>query len=329
MIGRMHARALPRRLVLASGLATLAAAGARAQSPRTPRLGVIHWESAAATDRVEDLRRVLGEFGYVEGRNIAIDWRWADRSPARVAEAVADLDRLDVDLMFVHSTPTVHAIKATGTQTPIVMFMSDPLATGVVTNLARPGGTITGVGTVGPELAPKRLELLRELMSGLARVAFLGSSLDPNTETFVRETIVAGERTGVAVLPIRVDGARGFDDAFARMTAAGVQAVIVQPIFAEQRAQIAELQLRHRIPAVADQAQFARDGMLLSYGPDRRALMSRVAAKIDAIIRGARAGDLPVELPTTFELILNQRAADALGIRIPPAALLRADEVIE
>lgn len=329
MSRRNHASGLPRRRALVAGLTTLAATPARAQSSRMPRLGAIHWESAAATDRVADLRRALAELGYAEGRNIAIDWRWADRSPARVAEAVAELDRLNVDLMFVHSTPTVHAVKATGSQTPVVMFMSDPLATGVIANLARPGGTITGVGTVGPELAPKRLELLRELLPGLARIAFLGSSLDPNTETFVRETTVAGARTGVDVLPIRVDGPGGFDDAFARMATAGVQAFIVQPLFAEQRARIAALQLQHRIPAVADQSQFARDGMLVSYGPDRRALMARVAAKIDAIIRGARAGDLPVELPSTFELAVNQKTASALGVQIPPAVLLRADEVIE
>lgn len=317
-----------RRLAMTGGMSALALP-AHAQAQRLPRLGVIHWESAAASDRADELRRVLGEVGYVEGRNIAVEWRWADRSPERAAAAVADLDRIGVDAMFVHSTPTVHAVKATGTRTPIVVVVSDPIATGIVTNLARPGGTITGVGTAGPELAPKRLETLRELLPGLARVGFLGSSLDPNTETFIREVTVGAAQVGVVVSPFRVEGPGAFDDAFARMAAAGMQAVIVQPLFVEQRALLAQLQLRHRIPAVGDQSLFARDGLLVSYGPDRRAMMARVAAKLDAIFKGARAGDLPVELPTTFELVLNRKVAAALGIQIPDPVLLRADEVIE
>ncbi len=327
-IGSATRHGLSRRLAIAGAIVVIASP-ADAQSTRMPRLGVIHWETAAATDRVDELRRVLGEVGYVEGRNIAIEWRWADRSPARAAAAVADLDRLGVDVMFVHSTPTVHAAKATGTRTPIVMVVSDPIATGIVTSLARPGGTITGVGSAGAELAPKRLEMLRDLLPGLARVAFLGSALDQNAPTFIREVTAAGALVGVAVTPFLVEGPGAFDDAFARMAAAGLQAVIVQPLFLEQRALLAQLQLRHRIPAVGDQAQFARDGMLVSYGPDRRAMMARVAAKIDAIVRGARAGDLPVELPTILELVLNQKTAAALGLTVPPAILVRADEVIE
>lgn len=319
---------LSRRLAIASAIA-MAASPVGAQVPRLPRLGVIHWEAATATERVDDLRRALAEIGYVEGRNIAIEWRWADRSPARVTAAIADLDRLGIDVLFLHSTPSVHAAKATGTRTPIVMVVSDPIATGIITNLARPGGTITGVGAAGPELAPKRLEMLRELLPDLARVAFLGSSLDQNTSTFIREVTAAGVHVGIAVTPYLVEGPGAFDDAFARMAAAGQQAVIVQALFLEHRALLAQMQLRHRIPAVGDQPQFARDGMLVSYGPDRRAMMGRVAAKIDAIVRGARAGDLPVELPTVFELVLNRKTAVVLGVTIPSAMLFRADEVIE
>lgn len=318
-----------RGLVAAICATATAGAGARAQSSRPPRIGAIHWETAAATERIEELRRPLREIGLEDGRNLTIEWRWAGRSAARAAEAVSDLQRLGVDLIFAHSTPTVNAVQGTGTSLPIVMFMSDPLAAGVVSNLARPGANITGVGTVGPELAPKRLELLRDLLPELTRVAFIGSPLDPNTQSFLHETGAAGTRLGIAVTPMLIDGPAGLEAAFARMVEERVQAVIVQPLFIEQRTQIAALQIRHRIPAIADQPQFAQAGILASYGPDRRALMSRVAAKIQAILRGTKPGELPVELPTTFQFVLNQKTAAILGLRIPASLLARADEVIE
>jgi putative tryptophan/tyrosine transport system substrate-binding protein len=318
-----------RGLVAAICATATAGAGARAQSSRSPRIGAIHWETAAASERMEELRRPLREIGLDDGRNLAIEWRWAGRSAERAAEAVFDLQRLGVDLIFVHSTPTVRAVRDTGTSLPIVMFMSDPLAVGVVSNLARPGANITGVGTVGPELAPKRLELLRDLLPGLTRVAFIGSPLDPNTQSFLQETGTAGTQLGIIVTPVLIDGPSGLEDAFARMVDARVQAVIVQPLFIEQRTQIAALQMRHRIPAIADQPQFAQAGVLASYGPDRHALMSRVAAKIQAVLRGTRPGELPVELPTTFQFVLNQKTAASLGLRIPANLLARADEVIE
>jgi putative ABC transport system substrate-binding protein len=326
---------IPRRRLLAAqptliaGAILAAALPAHGQAPRTPRIGAIHWESAAATERMEDLRQPLRALGLEEGRTLALEWRWAERSAARVAEAVAEFERLGVDVLFVHTTPTVHAVRATGTQLPVVVFMSDPLATGIVSNLGRPGGNITGVGTLGPELAPKRLELLRELLPGLSRVAFLGATLDPNTGNFIRETEAAAAKLGITVIPVTVEGPQAFEAAFARMKAAEANAVIVQALFNEHRAAIVDLQLRHRIPAVGDQSLFARDGALVSYGADRRALFTRVAAKIDAILKGARPGDLPVELPTTFELVLNKRTAATLGIRIPDGVLLRADEIIE
>ncbi len=318
---------IARRSILGALAAVIVAARARAQ--RLPLLGALYWEAAGASNRVEELRKALDAIGYVEGRNIAIEWRWAGGSREEAREAASELARRGVDVLFVQTTPAVHAAKEAAPSTPIVFWMSDPIATGIVSNLVRPGGNLTGVGSLGPELAPKRLEFLRELLPGISRVGFLGSALDPNTETFIRETIAAGERIGVAVHPQLVRGPEEFDAAFARMQAAVVQAVIVQPLFQGDSARVAALQLSYRLPAISDWPQFARDGLLLSFGPDRARMMLRVASYIDRILKGARAGDLPVELPTHFEIIINRRTAAALGIALTQALLIRADEVIE
>lgn len=312
-----------------AAVAVIAGRTGIARAQRRPVLGVLHWESAAATDRVEDLRRALAEVGLVEGRTVTLDWRWAERRVDRARAEAADLVRQGVDALFIHSTPTVHAAKESLGTTPVVFIVSDPLATGIVTNLARPGGTMTGQGSVGPELGQKRLELLRELIPGLARVAFLGSTLDPNAGTFAREAVAAGTRVGVAVEVSYVRGAAEFEDAFRAMKAAGAQALLVQPLFLEDRAHLALLQQRYALPCVSDQVEFARAGMLLSFGPDRGRMMSRAAIQIDRVLKGARAGDLPVELPTHFAASLNRGAATRLGIAMPDPVLARVDEVIE
>jgi putative ABC transport system substrate-binding protein len=222
-----------------------------------------------------------------------------------------------------------HAAKDATATIPIVMQVSDPLATGLVASLARPGGNLTGISSSGPDLAGKRLELLRELRPDLARVAFLGAANDPNTRTFLNETQAAAVSIGVRLQPVLVTGPEEFDAAFAIMTQEQAQGVIVQPLFAGHRAKLAELAARHRLPMVADQRTFAVAGGLASYGVNRSALSRRWAYYVDKILKGAKPADLPVELPTTFDLVINLKTAKALGLEVPTSILLRATEVIE
>ena len=198
--------------------------------------------------------------------------------------------------------PAAHAAKKATATIPIVISVADPLATGLVASLARPGGNLTGVSSSGPDLAGKRLELLRELRPELARVAFLGAANDPNVRTFLDETQAAADSTRVRLQPVLVTRAEEFDAAFATMLQDQAQGLIVQPLFVGHRAKLAELATRHRLPMVADQRTFVAVGGLAAYGVNRSALSRRWAYYVDKILKGAKPADLPIELPTTFEL---------------------------
>jgi putative ABC transport system substrate-binding protein len=303
---------------------------ARAQpAAKVPRVGVLAWFSADAAVRfVEPLRQSLRELNHIDGSTIQLEFHWADHSPERAAAIARDLVDRQVDVIVAWATPAAHAAKHATQSVPVVMMVADPLATGLVSNLKRPGGNLTGFGSLSTELSGKRLELLSELLPGLRNVAFLGSSRDPQAGIFVRETEAAAASLSVAVRTLMADTA-DFESAFASMQAEGVAAVIVQPIFLGERARIAALALKYRLPAISDFREFAAAGLLIAYGSNPREQIRRVASYVDRILKGAKPGDLPIEQPTRFEMVINLRTAKALGLAIPPAVLARADEVID
>lgn len=303
---------------------------AGAQAPaRLPRIGVIAWEGPETAVRMDEVRKAMEAAGYREGVNIAFEWRWASGSRARAADAAAELDALGVDVLFVLTTPVAHAAKDVVRRTPIVFSVADALATGLVSNLTRPGGTMTGVMLFSTELGPKRLEILREAMPGVSRVGFLASSIDPNAATFVRETTAAAQRFGIALVTVAVGGPGEFASALDTMVRERVQAVILQTLFNATSRQFIEPALARGLPCVGDQPVFAENGALLAFGADRPHLFERAASQIDRILKGTRPGDIPVEGPTTFWLAVNQKTARSLGLTLPASLLIRADEVIE
>ena len=240
--------------------------------------------------------------------------------------------RSGVDVIVAFTTPAARAVKQATSTIPIVASRADPVGTGLVTNLARPDGNITGFSKMMPDLESKRMELLRDLMPGARRLAFLGSTRDPATRNFVRETQAAAARIDASVEPYLIDNADGIDGALAAMSRDKIEAVIVQPLFGlDTRAstRMAELAARHRVPAIGAYMSFPRAGGLLSFGPDQAQAFRTVALYVDRILKGAKPGDLPVAQPTRFEIGINLRTAAALGLTIPQVLLLRADEVIE
>jgi putative ABC transport system substrate-binding protein len=304
---------------------------ARAQgTPKVPRVGILDFfPSAASADFIEPFQDALRELGYSDGRNIRVEYHSAEQDGDRAARLAADLVRSEVDIIVAVATPAAHAAKRATATIPIVMTVADPLATGLVASLARPGGNLTGVTTTSPDLAGKRLELLRELRPGAARVAFLGAANDPNTATFVRATRAAAESIGVVLHTLLVTGPDEFEAAFAKMARERMDGLIVQPLFVGHRARLAQLAVQHRLPLIADQPVFAVGGALAAYGINRRIIFRRPAYYVDRILKGARPADLPVEQPTSYQLIINLKTAKALAIDVPWFLQQRADEVIE
>jgi ABC-type uncharacterized transport system substrate-binding protein len=317
-------------MTLLGGAAAWPLAARAQQTWKVPRIGILDFfPSAASADSIEPFQEGLRELGYVDGRNIHVEYYSAEQRSDLATTLAADLVRREVDIIVAVATPAAHAAKKATATIPIVVQVSDPLATGLVASLARPGGNLTGISSAGPDLAGKRLELLRELRPDLARVAFLGAANDPNTRTFLNETQAAADSIRVRLQPLLVTGPEEFDAAFANMTQEQAQGVIVQPLFVGHRAKLADLAARHRLPMVADQRTFAVAGGLASYGVNRSALSRRWAYYVDKILKGAKPADLPVELPTKFELVINLKTAKALGLDVPWFLQQRANEVIE
>jgi putative ABC transport system substrate-binding protein len=318
---------------LAGAAAWPLAAAAQIVRTKPARIGVLQWgpETAASLDRIEVLRLELRDLGYVEGRDIELDIRFAQETNERAAAIATEFTHNKVDVIVAAATPSVHAAKAATQDIAIVMSnVADPLATGLVKSLSRPGGNITGVTFIGPDVAPKRIALLREAVLGVKRIGFLGAISDPNTQTFLREIGSAAEAIGATLHPILVSGRSEFAGVFAEFVAQAVDGVMVQPLFIiDHSSEIAELALQHRLPTISDEARYARAGGLMSYGVEWLKLTRRAAHFIDKILKGVKPGDLPVEQPTAFELVINLKTARALGLDIPPTLLARADEVIE
>jgi ABC-type uncharacterized transport system substrate-binding protein len=288
---------------------------ARAQQVGMPHVGVLV-SLSAPHPFAEAFRSGMRDLGYIEGRNIAIEWRYADAQFSRAVELAAELVRLQVDVIAAYHTPAVKAAMNATKTTPIVMSPAGaPLEMGLVESLARPGGNVTGLSNMEAELGGKRLDLLREAIPGLARVAVLAAKTDPFTASFVRDIQTGAARLGLQLHPVMVNGPGEFEDAFATMSASADQAVIIQPNFLPQTAAIVALAAKHRLPILSSYRDTTRAGGLISYSADHAAHFRRTAIFVDKILKGAKPGDLPVEQPTKFELVINLKTAKALGLR--------------
>jgi putative ABC transport system substrate-binding protein len=299
------------------------------QAGKRPRIGVLVAPSAPHPF-AEAFRSGMRDLGYEEGRNVEYEWRYADAQFGRATAAAEEFVRIPVDVIAAYHTPAVRAAMNATKTIPIVMSPAGaPLETGLVRSLSRPGGNVTGLSAMEAELGGKRLELLREMIPGLARVGLLGAKTDPFTAHYVQDFQVGAVRLGLTLDPVMVSGPSEFDETFASMRAAGDQAVIIQPNFLPHTALVVALTSKHRLPTLSSYRLTTEAGGLISYSADHVAYFRRAAIFVDKILKGAKPADLPVEQPTKFELVINLRAAKALHLDIPPTLLARADEVIE
>lgn len=292
-------------------------------------------DSAEQQATLDAFRQGLRERGYVEGQNIAIEYRTVDGKIERFPELATELVRLNLDLIVAANTPAARAAKEATTAIPIVVpVMGDPVGDGLVASLARPGGNITGLTFLGPELATKRLELLKQALPTVSRVAALWHPVafsESTTREMMRKMEAAARTLLVQLQLVEVREAAEFDRAFLAMARERADALIVLPspmLFTERR-HIVDLATRHRLPSIAMAREYAKLGGLMSYGASIRDLFRRAGAYVDMILHGAKPADLPVQQPTKFELVINLKTAKALGLEVPPTLLARADDVIE
>jgi ABC-type uncharacterized transport system substrate-binding protein len=304
-------------------------AAAAQQLSKVPRIGVLDADRSLAGNAFHD---GLRQFGYVEGKNIAIEWRWAGGSAEQFPELAAELVRLKVEVIVAANNPAVAAAQTATRTIPVVMVLAtDPVRLGVVTALARPAGNITGLTIQTPELAGKRLELLKETVPNLTRVAVLWDPTEPGRRQLVKETEVAAPKLGLHIQTLEARDVRDVRSAFMAMARERVGAVLVygSSMLAAQRAAVAELAAKNRLPTMCAASEWMDVGFVMSYGASLNDMYRRAPYFVDRILKGAKPGDLPVEQPTKFELVLNLKTAKALGLTIPPSLLLRADQVIE
>jgi putative ABC transport system substrate-binding protein len=300
---------------------------ARAQQANR-RVGALILGNADAQSFEVDLREGLRKRGYVEGQNIQYEFRSADGNIALLSKLAAELVALRADVIVALYTPCSLAAKQATREIPIVTVSGDPVGFGLVASLARPGGNITGISMIAAELAGKSVELLRDALPGLRRVAALGNAADPFSKPFIEQVRFVGKSTGIEITPeIMVLTPDEIDAAFAAMKKEGAGGVAVQGSLASNNT--AELALKHRLPTATVARSFAEAGALMSYGPDARDLFRRAADIVAKVLQGAHPADLPVEQPTKFELVVNLKTAKAFGLTIPESFLLRADEVID
>ena len=311
---------------------------ARAQTAKVARIGYLitgALESPETRMNRDAFRLGLTELGYIEGRNIVIEYRAADGKIERLPGLATELVGLKVDLIVALATPAGRAAQQATTTIPIVVTaMGDPVRDGLVASLARPGGNITGTTFLGPELVPKRLSFLRELLPTISRVAVLwhpGAFSEPTIREMLNEVAQAARTLGVQLQLVEVRSADEFDHAFTTMVGARAEALFQFPstLFFNERRRIVDLAARHRLPAMFNAREFVQLGGLIAYGANLAELNRRAAAYVDRILKGAKPFDLPIEQPTKFELFINLKTAKALGLAVPDRLLVGADEVIE
>src|SRR6516165_3106002 len=319
--------------VIAGSVAACPLAARAQQAGKVYRIGMPEMTSATLNAaNVYALRAGLQQLGYFEGQNLVIEYRSADGRDDRLPGLARELLALKVDVIVTRGTPAAKAAKNATSTVPVVMAASgDPLGTGLVTSLSRPGGNITGLSAIVGELAPKRLELIREIVPGLARIAVLANTSNDAVRRDWARIETAARSLGVQsqLLDLRESDALGptFDDASARRADALV--VVIDAITQANQQRIVDLAMKHRLPAIYSSREFVDAGGLMSYGVSYPDLYRRAATYVDKILKGTKPADLPVVQPTKFELVINLKTAKALGIEVPPTLLARADEVIE
>jgi putative tryptophan/tyrosine transport system substrate-binding protein len=304
------------------------------QVAKVPRVGyVLSLSSSGGQPLLEAFRQGLRELEYLEGQTITLEVRWAEGRTERLPELAAELVRLPVDVIVVEGTLASLAAKKATQTIPIVMApVGDPVGSGVVPSLGRPGGNISGVSLFStPALAGKRLQLLKEALPKVSRVGVLWNPAQPLSAPHLRETEVVARALGVELQVLEVRGPNEFASAFSALVNERTEAlnVLADALFLAHRRRIAELAIKGRLPTMSGDTGFAEAGGLMNYGPSIPESVRRAAAYVDKILKGAKPGDLPVEQPTKFELVINLKTAKALGLTIPQAVLIRADKVIE
>jgi len=320
-------------ITLLGGTAAWPLAARAQQAGKVHRIGVL--ETISTTLNVANfyaLREGLRQLGYAEGQNLVIEYRSADGRDDRFPGLARELLALKVDVIVTRGTPAAKAVKNATSTVPVVMMASgDPVGVGLVTSLARPGGNITGLSAIVGELSPKRLELIREIVPGLARIAVLANTSNDAVRRDWARIETAARSLGVQsqLLDLRESDALGptFDDASARRADALV--VVIDAITQANQQRIVDLAMKHRLPAIYSSREFVDAGGLISYGVSYPDLYRRAATYVDKILKGTKPADLPVVQPTKFELVINLKTAKALGIGVPPTLSARADEVIE
>jgi len=314
-------------------LALSAPAEAQQQLKKLHRIGILLVGSSSFYSAwIDVFRQGLKELGYIEGKNIAIEYRYAEGKADRLPALAAELVGLKVEIVFTSSTPSVLAVKKATSTIPIVFVsISDPVASGLVTSLARPGGNITGLSIVAVELSGKRLELLKEAVPSVTRVAFIWNSANPAQAPQWGEAQAAAQALGLQLQSLEVRSANDFDSAFEAALKERVQALITTPeaLFGTHLKRIVEFAAKNRLPTMYGNPQFVDAGGLMSYAPDYTVQYRRAAIYVDKILKGSKPADLPVEQPTKFEFIINLKAAKQIGLTIPPNVLARADKVIK
>jgi putative ABC transport system substrate-binding protein len=310
--------------------ATIAGAQERG---KVPRIGVLFPGSPATFAlRTKAFLQGLGELGYLEGKTIAIEWRWAEEKVQRLPELAAELVKLNVDMIVTNGTPATRAAQKATKTIPIVMaVVGDPVGIGVVESLARPGGNATGLTILAPELSGKRLELLKEVVPKLSRVAAMLNPTNPVYRTELQETHAGAKSLGLQIEPvIEVTNLTTLQEGFTTLSRDRVPALLLltDAIFYSMRDRILEYASKSRLPVMYWQTEFAEAGGLMSYGPLVNDLFRRAAKYVDKILKGTKPAELPVEQPTKFELVINLKTAKQIGLTIPPNVLARADKVI-
>jgi putative ABC transport system substrate-binding protein len=324
-----------RRAFVVGTLGLLAAplAGEAQPAKGVHRIGFLgNSTPALEANLVEPFRKGLRELGYVEGQNILIEYQWAEGKYERFPALIAELLARKVELIVTAGTPASHAVKKATTSVPLVMVaVGDPVGSGLVPSLTRPGGNITGLTSIAEEIEGKRLELLREVVPNVAHVAALGNFGNASQKKAFEALQAAATALRIKLLSLDVRTGDQLDGAFAVMVRERPEALLVfaDRVFLHNRVRIMDFATKHRLPGVHAYRELIEVGGLMSYGPSYARMHRRAAYYVDRILKGAKPGELPVERPTTFEMVINLKAAKALGLTIPPAVLARADEVIE
>ena len=326
-----------RKLVIALGVGALAAPfRSIAQQPgKVWRVGFLvqrHMEFIDSDFVYGPFTQGMRELGYVEGKNLVIEWRSAEGKIERLPDLAAELARLKVDVLAAAGTPATLAVQKATTTIPIVMIsVADPVGNGLVKSLARPGGNATGVSNMVAELGPKHLEMLLSMVSKLSRVAVLFNPTNVANVALLKNIQAATQRVSVKIVPAEVRSPQEIENAFSMMTRQNAGAVIAgqDPSLVQQRHQIAELAMKNRLPSISGYREYAEAGGLMSYGASLADIYRRSATYVDKILKGAKPADIPVEQPTKFELVINRKTAKALGLIIPQSLLISADKVIE